>query len=128
MTSTRTTSRQQQAAAPAPCNEVRLVGRLAAEPEARELPSGDLVVTFRLVVARPPSVRRAVRSPTVDTVDCTAWRRGVQRTVAAYAPGDVVEVNGSLRRRFWRGPSGPASRTEVEVTAARRRARADPPT
>jgi single-strand DNA-binding protein len=32
----------------------------------------------------------------------------------------VVEVSGSLRRRFWRTPAGPASRYEVEVNAIRR--------
>jgi single-strand DNA-binding protein len=34
-------------------NTVTLCGRLAAEPEQRELPSGDTLLTFRLVVDRP---------------------------------------------------------------------------
>ena len=33
-------------------NEVHLAGRVGSEPEERELPSGDLVVTLRLVVPR----------------------------------------------------------------------------
>ena len=32
----------------------------------------------------------------------------------------MVEVEGVLRRRFWRGAAGPASRYEVEVVALRR--------
>jgi single-strand DNA-binding protein len=106
---------------PAHVNEVRLVGRLAAEPGRRELPSGDVLVSFRLVVTRSPSGRRRTgRAPTVDTLDCAAWRRDVQRVVARLAPGDVVEVVGSLRRRFWRAGAGAASRSEVEVARVRR--------
>ncbi len=105
-------------------NEVRLVGRLAAEPVPRELPSGDLLVTFRLVVARPTAGRApgagSARSPSVDTIDCAAWRKDVQRGLRRAAAGDVLEVQGALRRRFWRSAGGPASRSEVEVGRLRR--------
>ena len=107
------------------CNEVHLVGRLAAEPVRRELPSGDVLVQFRVVVERRPGLRAAGRrTPTVDTLDCTAWRKDVQRSLGSYAAGDVVEVTGALRRRFWRSPGGPASRSEVEATRLRRLQRA----
>ena len=107
--------------APPHVNEVHLVGRLAVEPTRRELPSGDVLVSFRLVVARPPARKRATeRSPTVDTLDCSAWRRDVQRSLARLHPDDVVEVHGSLRRRFWRAGPAAASRSEVEVLRVRR--------
>ena len=103
------------------CNEVRLVGRLAADPVRRELPSGDVLVQFRVIVDRGPGLRAAGRrTPTVDALDCTAWRKDVQRSLGSYAAGDVVEVTGALRRRFWRSPGGPASRSEVEATRLRR--------
>ena len=101
-------------------NEVHLVGRLAGEPRRRELPSGDVLVSFRVVVAR--TQRRGARTggPTVDTLDCTAWRADVQRSVARAAEGDLVELHGSLRRRFWRVGTGAASRSEVEVVRLKR--------
>jgi len=34
--------------------------------------------------------------------------------------GDIIEIDGALRRRFWRTPGGPVSRYEVEVRKARR--------
>ena len=109
------------------CNEVHLVGRLAADPVRRELPSGDVLVQFRVVVERGPEVRSAGRrSPTVDTIDCSAWRKGVQRSVSGCLPGDLVEVDGALRRRFWRSPGGPASRSEVEALRVRRVRRVAP--
>ena len=104
---------------------MHLVGRLAVEPVHRELPSGDLLVSFRLVVGRPPGRKGgSERAPSVDTLDCAAWRRDVQRSLARLQPGDVVEVHGSLRRRFWRAGAAAVSRSEVEVLKIRRRSAA----
>lgn len=116
--------------APAPSrNEVLLVGRVAAVAEERELPSGDLLSTFRLVVDRPPGVRGTAggRPVTIDTLDCSCWAAGVRRTARSLTPGDVVEVAGALRRRFWRAGAAAASRTEVEVSGLRRLVKAAPP-
>ncbi len=107
-------------------NEVRLVGRLGADAVSKTLPSGDVVVTFRVVTrrvsprARRPGVDGAEPGPQVDALDCVAWRADVRRSVTRWDAGDVVEVSGALRRRFWRTAAGPASRVEVEVTRARR--------
>ena len=106
----------------APRNEVVLVGRVPAAPEERELPSGDRLVSWRVVVGRGPGRRppEGVRATTVDTLDCVAWTSAVRRTARSLADGDVVAVEGALRRRFWRSGAGAASRTEVEVLALRR--------
>ena len=104
-------------------NEVVLVGRVSGAPEERELPSGDALVSFRVVVARPPGQRSGSsgrRPPTIDTLDCVAWSAGARRTARSLAEGDVVAVEGALRRRFWRGATGATSRTEVEATSVRR--------
>ena len=105
-------------------NDVTLAGRLAADGEERELPSGDRLVMFRIVVGRP--LRPGSRAPAVDSIECVAWSAAVRRTVLAWSKHDVVEVTGALRRRFWRAGGGAASRTEVEVLKARRVAKAPP--
>ena len=106
-------------------NEVVLVGRVPAPPEERELPSGDRLVTWRLVVERGPGrpPPPGVRAATVDTLDCVAWTAPLRRAAAALLPDDVVEVRGALRRRFWRAGAGAASRCEVEATSVRRLSR-----
>ncbi len=112
-------------------NEVRLVGRLAANAEARELPSGDVVTTFRVIITRPAgsgssSGRPEGRKGGVDTIACVAWRAGLRRTVNSWREGDTVAVTGALRRRFWRGEAGATSRHEIEVSKATRVRRASP--
>lgn len=105
--------------APGDRNEVTLVGRLSGLPQERTLPSGDALLSWRLVVARPADTGATGR-PSVDTFDCAAFRGHVRRAAARWTDGDVIEVAGALRRRFWRTPSGAASRVEVEVSRARR--------
>jgi single-strand DNA-binding protein len=101
-------------------NEVRLVGRVSGDPTITELPSGDVVVTVRLVVERPPLQIVRPRAQKVDTLACAAWKARVRHAVAEWSSGDIVEVEGALRRRFWQGAGGAQSRYEVELVAARR--------
>lgn len=102
-------------------NEVTLVGRLSADPAERTLPSGDTVVSWRVVVQRPPDPSRT--AVTVDTIDCVARTAALGRRALTWLPGETMEMTGALRRRFWRAGDGVRSRYEVEVAAARRVAR-----
>lgn len=96
-------------------NEVRLAGRVSGAPERRVLPSGDEIWTLRLVVAR----ERPRGRQTVDALECVAWSARTRRSVASWADGDLVEVSGALRRRFYRAGGATQSRVEVEVDRAR---------
>jgi single-strand DNA-binding protein len=124
------TSEDDQRAKDQPFNQVKLVGRVAARAETKEMPSGDLLTTFRVIVPRedrPTSGSRATpRKGGVDTIECVAWRAGLRRTVNSWQEGDMVAVTGALRRRFWRGESGASSRHEIEVLEATRVRRASP--
>jgi len=102
-------------------NEVLLTGRVSGEPQERELPSGDRVVQFRVVVRRAtPRPPGGGSRASVDTIDVSCWTKALQRKALRCVAGDAVTVHGALRRRFWRAPGGPASRYEVEVTALER--------
>lgn len=100
-------------------NEVVLRGRVSAAGEERTLPSGDTLVAFRVIVARPVKERRRSKI-TVDTFDCTAWTAATQRAVRRLDAGDVVEVHGRLRRRFQRVAGMPTSRVDVDVLRCRK--------
>ena len=98
-------------------NEVALVGRVTTPAADRELPSGDMISTWRISIDRDPG-------PGNDVVTCTAWTTRLRRSAAAWQKGDVVEIVGALRSRFWRSGAGLGSATEVEVHTAKRLAAA----
>ncbi|MGA8995419.1 MAG: single-stranded DNA-binding protein [Nocardioidaceae bacterium] len=99
-------------------NTVRLRGRVCSPPASRSLPSGTEIVTVRISVGRARTMMTSGSRQRVDWVDCTAWTARLRRTVQRWSVGDLVEVEGSLRRRHQPGGSG-VSRVDVEVLAAR---------
>jgi single-strand DNA-binding protein len=105
-------------------NRVTVTGRVSATAASRTMPSGDEMVSWRLVVDRPPSHGHG---PAFDVVDCVGWTARVRRSASSWAVGDVVTIDGALRRRFWRSPGGLQSRCEIEVGTARRIASAAAP-
>jgi single-strand DNA-binding protein len=105
-------------------NVVSLAGRLTGSPEERALPSGDVIVTFRVSVPRQDTPMSRGSKQTSDWVDCVALGARCRRTVSTWQVGDEVTLDGALRRRFYRTGAGAATRLEVEVLKARRVARA----
>jgi len=89
-------------------NDVLLRGRVSQEAVEKELPSGDKVVEFRLIVTRD-------KQPGVDTLDIGSWSEKSRRTALSLVPDEWVEISGSVHRRFWSGPAGLASRWQVEA-------------
>jgi single-strand DNA-binding protein len=89
-------------------NDVLLRGRVSQEAVEKELPSGDKVVEFRLIVSRD-------KQPGVDTLDIGAWSAKSRRAALSLAADEWIEISGSIHRRFWSGPSGLASRWQVEA-------------
>ena len=104
------------------CSEVTVVGRLGNRVEARTLPSGDEVTVFTVIVDRSAKdqARAAGRGATVDSISCQTFRAGIAGRLAALEPGTWVEVEGSLRRRFWRSGGGLSSAMEVDVVRLER--------
>jgi single-strand DNA-binding protein len=94
-------------------NDCLLRGRVSAPATDRELPSGEHVVEFRLIVTR------AERGG-VDTLDIAAWSSRVRRAALSLKAGEWVEISGSIRRRFWQGPTGLASRWQIEAESLAR--------
>ena len=89
-------------------NDLLLRGRVSAQATSKELPSGDKVVEFRLIITR--SEREGV-----DTLDIAAWS-AKSRKIALTLQGDEwIEVSGSIHRRFWQSATGVASRWQIEA-------------
>jgi single-strand DNA-binding protein len=89
-------------------NDLMLRGRVSAQAVEKELPSGDKVVEFRLIVSR-------LERGGVDTLDIAAWSSKMRRSALTLKEGEWIEISGSIHRRFWSGPTGVASRWQVEA-------------
>ena len=89
-------------------NDVVLRGRVSQEAIEKELPSGDKVVEFRLIVTRE-------KQSGVDTLDIASWSAKSRRAALSLTPDEWIEVSGSIHRRFWSSPTGLASRWQVEA-------------
>ena len=95
-------------------NRVLLRGRVADVAEQRTLPSGDEIVSFRLIVDRSTAAKRRSRQ-LVDTFDCSAWSSRLRTKAMRLQPGERVEVEGELRRLFSSRGGGLSSRVFVDV-------------
>ncbi len=93
-------------------SQVSIVGRLGAHLRTRELPSGDVITAFTVVVDRPAGKRKTV---SVDSLACITDRARARAALARMEPGTMVCVEGTLRRRFWRGASAGALGSAMEV-------------
>lgn len=89
-------------------NDLLLRGRVSAAATTKELPSGDKVVEFRLIVTRE-------NREGVDTLDIAAWSVKSRKTALSLTPDEWVEISGAIHRRFWQSPGGLASRWQVEA-------------
>lgn len=94
-------------------NDVLLRGRISAKAIEKELPSGDKVVEFRLIVTR-------LEGNGVDTLDIAAWSSKIRRQALALKDDEWVEISGAIHRRFWSSPKGVASRWQVEAVGMRK--------
>jgi len=89
-------------------NDVLLRGRVSAPATTKELPSGDKVVEFRLIITRESREG-------VDTLDIAAWSAKSRKFALTLDSDEWIEVSGSIHRRFWQSPGGVASRWQVEA-------------
>ncbi len=89
-------------------NRVELVGRISSPAEEKTLPSGDVLVEFRMVIDRDDREG-------VDTLDVATWKASLRKRALSLEAEQWIGVKGVLRRRFWKTPTGVASRWQVEA-------------
>ena len=89
-------------------NDVMLRGRVSSPAVEKELPSGDKVVEFRVIISR-------AGLEGVDTLDVGAWSYKSRRIALTLKAHEWIEISGSVHRRFWQSPGGVASRWQVEA-------------
>lgn len=94
-------------------NIVNLTGRCSSPGSEKELPSGDRVVEFRVVVKRD-------NRDGYDTFDVALWSSALRKRALTIKTGEWIEIQGALRRRFWKEGATSVSRWQVEARQLRR--------
>ena len=95
-------------------NTVVLMGRLTADPELKQTPSGTSVTAFSLAVER--SFAKAGEERQTDFINIVAWRNTAEFVSRYFTKGQLVVVEGSIQTRRYQDKNG-NNRTAFEVVA-----------
>lgn len=93
-------------------NDVVLMGRLTADPELKQTPSGVFVTTFTVAVNR--SYVKQGEERQADFINCVAWRGTAEFITKYFLKGQMIAVQGSIQTRSYEDKQG-NKRKAVEV-------------
>ncbi len=98
-------------------NQVLLIGRLVAEPEATQLQSGATKASMRLAVDREISrEKKEAGEVATDFINIVAWSKTAEFAINYLGKGRLVAVSGKLQIRDYQTKDG-EKRTIAEVIA-----------
>ena len=100
-------------------NKVILCGRLTADPELKQTPSGVAVVSFTLAVNRRYQSKTADGAPAqqqADFINVVAWRERAEFISRYFRKGSALCITGSIQTRSWQDQQG-QKRYATEVVA-----------
>ncbi len=87
-------------------NKVILAGRIVADPELKQTPSGANVVTIRLAVNRSFRSRDAQQQNEADFFNVTAWQNTAEFIAKYFRKGSAICVCGRIQNRSWIDQNG----------------------
>jgi single-strand DNA-binding protein len=84
-------------------NKVILMGRLTADPEFKQTPTGTAVATFTIAVNRRFAKEGQQQA---DFIRCVAWRQQAEFICKYFKKGSMICVVGNIQTRSWDGSDG----------------------
>lgn len=94
-------------------NQVILMGNLTRDPELRQTPNGQNVVSFSLALNRSYKDASGEWQEVTDYVDCVAWAALAERVAQYLSKGRRAMVVGRLQSRSWEQDGQKRSKVEV---------------
>lgn len=85
-------------------NKVVLCGRLTADPELKQTPSGVAVTTFNLAINRKYQPKNEDGSPAqqqADFINVVAWRQTAEFITRYFRKGSSLCITGAIQTRSW---------------------------
>ncbi len=98
-------------------NQVTLMGNLTRDPELRQTPNGQSVVSFSLALNRAYKDQGGEWQEATDYIDVVAWAGLAERVSQYLNKGRRCLVQGRLQSRSWEQQDG-TKRSKVEVLAS----------
>ena len=87
-------------------NKVVLAGRITADPELKQTPSGVSVLRFTLAVNRRFSKSNEQGEQQTDFISMVAWRQTAEFISKYFRKGSAICVTGSIQTRSWQDNQG----------------------
>ena len=94
-------------------NQVILLGNLTRDPELRQTPTGQSVVSFSLPLNRAYKDQSGEWQEATDFIDVVAWGPLAERVSQYMAKGRRCLVQGRLQSRSWEQEGQKRSKVEV---------------
>ena len=94
-------------------NQVIMMGNLTRDPELRQTPSGQSVVSFSLALNRSYKDQSGEWQEATDYIDVAAWGPLAERVAQYMTKGRRCLVQGRLQSRSWEQDGQKRSKVEV---------------
>ena len=94
-------------------NVVMLIGRMVADPELKQTPSGVSVTSFSIAVNRRYTKGEEQQA---DFINVVAWRNTADFIAKYFKKGSAIFINGAIQTRSWTDSNG-NKRYATEVVA-----------
>lgn len=85
-------------------NKCILAGRLTADPELKQTPSGVSVTTFTIAINRKYSKEREQKK--ADFIDCVAWKQNAEFISRYFRKCSAICVAGAIEKNPWTDQQG----------------------
>ena len=98
-------------------NKVVLAGRMTADPELKQTPSGVSVLSFTIAVNRSYVSKNSEQGERqADFINVVAWRNTAEFISKYFRKGSAICICGSIQTRSWQDQQG-QRRYATEVVA-----------
>lgn len=97
-------------------NKVQLIGNLTRDPELKQIPGGQVVVSFGLATNFTWKDQSGEKQSKAEFHNIVAWRKLAEICGQYLKKGSKVYIEGRLQTRDWEGEDG-VKRYRTEITA-----------
>lgn len=99
-------------------NQVIVMGNLTRDPEFKETPNGNKVVSFSLALNRSYQDQHQQWQEATDYVDVVAWGKLAEQVQERLSKGQRALVTGRIQSRTWDDKTTGQKRNKLELLAS----------